>query len=348
MSIVSNKKNAKLTGMFDINNRRYIGSKYKLVDWIKQVITSNCKGNSFCDLFAGTGIITSYMLTNTSIDRFTLNDTLFSNHLIYTAFFDQSDYDISKLIEYKDFFNNELLIKCNYVSNNFGDKFFSSYDAKKIGVIRERIEYMKNKLSYKEYSILLASLIYSVDKSANTVGHFDAYIKKGVIKDSFRYELINPIRTDKEIIIHRQDANFLAQDIQSDIIYIDPPYNSRQYSRFYHVLENIVKWEKPKLYGVALKPEPENMSEYSRCKAPEVFNSLIQNLQCNHIVISYNNTYNSKSNSSKNKIEYNTIVDILESKGDLSVFDKKHKFFSAGKTEFNDHKEFLFTVKVRN
>jgi len=57
-------------------------------------------------------------------------------------------------------------------------------------------------------------------------------------------------------------------------VYIDPPYNSRQYSRFYHVLETLIKWDKPKLYGVALKPEPENMSDYCRNNARHKFSEL--------------------------------------------------------------------------
>jgi adenine-specific DNA-methyltransferase len=52
----------------------------------------------------------------------------------------------------------------------------------------------------------------------------------------------------KDVSIFNQDTNVLAKNIKADIVYIDPPYNSRQYSRFYHVLENLTKWQKPKLY----------------------------------------------------------------------------------------------------
>ena len=64
------------------------------------------------------------------------------------------------------------------------------------------------------------------------------------------------------------DANQLVRKVKADIAFIDPPYNSRQYSRFYHILENIVQWKKPKLEGTALKPQAENMSEYCRSDAP--------------------------------------------------------------------------------
>ncbi len=341
-SIITSKQT-----IFDINNRRYIGSKYKLSEWIQHTIINHCTGTSFCDLFAGTGIITNTMLHNSELKHFIINDILHSNHIIYRAFFDQSNYDMNKLIKYKNEFNQMLVTEDNYMSTNFGGKFFSIEDAKKIGWIRQTLEDIRIELTYKEYCILIASLIYSADRSANTVGHFDAYIKKNNIRTSFRYELIKPVHTDKLITIYQQDANELATHLQSDIIYIDPPYNSRQYSRFYHVLENIVKWEKPTLYGVGLKPEPENMSEYSRSKATTVFDNLIHELDCKYIVVSYNNTYMSKSNSSRNKIEYDSIVDILNKKGTLKIFDKQHRFFSTGKTEFNDHKEYLFVVEVR-
>ena len=43
---------------FKINNRRYTGSKYKLLDWIKNTIEDETQKNEiFCDLFAGTGCV---------------------------------------------------------------------------------------------------------------------------------------------------------------------------------------------------------------------------------------------------------------------------------------------------
>ena len=41
-----------------LQNRRYIGSKHKLIEWIFSIITRECeKGNSFADIFAGTGVV---------------------------------------------------------------------------------------------------------------------------------------------------------------------------------------------------------------------------------------------------------------------------------------------------
>lgn len=332
---------------FDIWNRRYTGSKYKLADWIFDIIDKNCKGNSFCDIFAGTGVMAQRAIDK--MDSVIINDFLYSNEIIYKAFFLKEEYDENKILEYKNLFQSlrGLKLKDNYVSKNFGNKFFSKNDALIIGEIREIIEKAKD-LTEKERAILIASLLYSADKVANTVGHYDAYIKGHVINDQFIYELINPYKSNANIEIYRQDANLLAKTLKCDIVYIDPPYNSRQYSRFYHVLENIATWKKPKLYGEALKPKPENMSDYCRCSAVKAFSNLINDLDCKYIVVSYNNTYESKSSSSKNKMTLENIKEILSAKGKLYCFEKSHQFFNAGKTKFDDHKELIFLVEVKN
>ena len=331
---------------YQIWNRRYTGSKYKLSDWITNLIFENCSGNSFCDLFAGTGVISKSVIEH--VDTLYINDFLYSNEIIYKAFFEQEDYDISKIESLKKQFNDLEVstIPENYISLNYGGKFFSINDSLKIGYIREFLEKDKT-LNKKEKNILLASLLYSADKAANTVGHYDAYIKGKKIPNRFNFDLISSYNyPNKSINISRMDANSLAKEINCDIVYIDPPYNSRQYSRFYHVLENIATWKKPELFGVACKPIAENMSEYCKSSATKVFDDLITSLNCKYIVVSYNNTYNSKSSSSKNKITLESIKSILEKRGDVSIYEKSHQFFNTGKTSLEDHKELIFITKV--
>lgn len=331
-------------------NRRYTGSKYKLMEWIKTLITDNCKGKTFFDVFAGTGVVTEYMIND--YEKYIINDFLYSNEVIYKGFLLQEDYDMDKLIKIVEIYNktNKSKLKDNYVSNNFGGKYFNKDDAKLIGKIREDLETnsSRNKINNKEYYILLSSLLFSMDKIANTCGHYDAYRKVDNIESKFKYELILPkqLKEKQKIEIYREDSNSLAKKIKADIAFIDPPYNSRQYSRFYHILENITKWEKPKLYGAALKPKEENMSEYCKTSAPKAFKDLIDSLNVKYVVVTYNNTYNSKSSSSKNKITLEEIKSILDEKGETKVFDKPYKFFNAGKTELKNHKEYVFITKV--
>lgn len=332
--------------MFSISNRRYTGSKYKLLDWIEGLIEENCEGNIFFDVFAGTGVVSNRMKSHFS--KVIINDFLFSNEVIYRAFFEKGKYDFEKINKMAAVYNqlNPKKIKSNYVSKNFGGKYFSFNDAKKIGYIREDIEKKREELSEKEYNILITSLLYSMDRVANTVGHYDAYRKILHIKDRFQYVLIKPEETETEFEIYREDSNQLVRKIQADVAFIDPPYNSRQYSRFYHVLENITTWKKPKLEGTALKPKAENMSDYCRSNASNVFEDLIVHLNAKYIVVTYNNTYNSKSSSSRNKIGLEEIKAILSQKGETLIYEKRHQCFNAGKTEFNNHKELIFITKV--
>ena len=338
--------------MFNIQNRRYTGNKFKLMKWISKLIDENCVNcHSFFDVFAGTGSVTDYVFDK--YDRFIVNDFLYSNNIIYNGFFLNENYDEKKLANLMDYYNDikSSSLKDNYVSKNFGNKFFNNNDAKKIGYIRENIEkiYKKKEINDKEYYILLSSLLYSFDKVANTCGHYDAYRKIKNIPEGFSFNLINPklIDKDKLVEIYRKDSNQLSKEVKADIAYIDPPYNSRQYSRFYHVMENIAQWKKPKLYGTAMKPKEENMSEYCKVTAPIAFNDLIQSLNVKYIVVSYNNTYNSKSSSSRNKITLDEIETILSSKGETKKFKKKYKAFTTGKTELNNHKEYIFITKVK-
>lgn len=337
--------------LFNIYNRRYIGNKNKLMEWISTLIKENCEGDSFFDVFAGTGSVTNFELDN--YNTFYINDFLYSNEIIFKGFFDKGHYSQKRIEFYYRKFNNLCAdeIEDNYFSINFGGKFFNPDDAKLIGYIREDLNNLieANKINKKEFSILLSSLIFSMDRIANTCGHYDAYMKKKNIRNGFKFDLIEPRDvSDKNIHIFREDSNQLVSQIKTDIAFIDPPYNSRQYSRFYHVLENITKWEKPELFGVALKPKEENMSEYCKNNAPEAFRNLINNLNANFIVVTYNNTYTSKSSSSKNKITLEQIEQILNEKGETKIFQKDYKAFNTGKTNLNNHKEYLFITKVKD
>lgn len=333
---------------FHIHNRRYIGSKYKLMPWIKKVILENCPEHKVIfDIFGGTGVFSAGFINVAS--EIVINDILYSNEVIYRAFFSQEVFNPKKLeyYAYKVAQVDSKSLPDNYVSINYGGKFFCVQDAKLIGYIREDIEtlFMDKRINKHEYTILLASLLYSFDRCANTVGHYDAYIKTKKIPPAFHFDLVLPVKTDTRIYIYRQDANELVHNIYSDVAFVDPPYNSRQYSRFYHLPETIIKWDKPVLSGTAMKPPRENMSDYCRNSAPKVFEDLIMNLNTKYIVVTYNNTYDSKSSSSRNKIALEEIKTILEKRGATKIFLQDYHRFNAGKTDRAEHKEILFVTE---
>lgn len=333
-----------------INNRRYIGCKTKLLDFIYNSASAYGfpKGSVVADIFAGTGVVA---------DRFAqegyktiVNDILYSNVVVYKAYLGKGEIRKNLIREKINYFNNinSNKLEDNYFSVIYGNKYFSINDAKKIGFIRDTIENIKKELTEREYCYLISSLLYASDKIANTVGHFESFLKskpvdKGVILKEF--EITN---YDYASDIYNYDANKLAEEISSDITYIDPPYNARQYVNFYHVLENLARWNKPTEFeGNSMKfKRRELKSDYCRNKAPELFKDLILKLKTKLIIVSYNNTYKAGSVSSINTISAEEIVEILSLRGKVKIEEINYKAFNSGKTELSGHKEYLYICEV--
>lgn len=334
--------------MYDIGNRRYMGSKTKLVGWIHSVIYNVAHDAcTFFDVFAGTGAVGNKALDY--YEKVVFNDFLYSNFVTLNAFLADGNYDKERVKDFIDEMNNVdgSLLPENYFSINFGGKYFGMEAARKIGYIREEIEARMPEFSMKEYYVLVASLIYSADRIANTIGQYEAYRKNVTEFKDFEMGMVEAKCHDC-VRIYNKDANVLAREVKCDIAYLDPPYNSRQYCSLYHVPENLAKWDKPEVHYDTAKPlDMENKSEYCRKNALKVFTDLVLTLDARYIAVSYNNTYNAKSDTSNNKMTLEDIRQTLEMRGITMVFEKDYKPFDAGKTELDNHKEYLFLTKVK-
>lgn len=333
-----------------IYNRRYIGSKHKLLQNIEDIVAKyyGQKKCVFADLFAGTGVVAEHFagLGNDVI----VNDILYSNFVSYEAWLANGKYNKEKVENQLERFNaiNGEKLSENYFSKIYAGKYFNVNDAKKIGFIREEIEANKKFYTAKEYYMLLTSLMYETDKIANTVGHFEHYLKKepeekGVILGKL------DIQEYSDVKIFKEDANQLVRKIKCDVAYIDPPYNARQYVNFYHVLENLANWDKPTEFeGKSMKFKRNHLkSGYSQSKAPLLFKDLIDNLDCKLIIVSYNNTYSANSIASNNKIKEEELMQILNDKGKVTVEEVDYQFFNSGKTQFSNHKEKFYICEVK-
>lgn len=330
-----------------IGNRRYTGSKKSLLDDIYRSIAPYHKNDTvFADLFAGTGAVSSFMLEKGM--NVIVNDILRSNYIAYQAWFGNGYFSIEKLQNLVSEFNliDGSKLKDNYFSNIYGNKYFSISDAKKIGYLRDLISNIR--LTERERNILLASLMYAADKIANTVGHFEHFLSKIPEEKGVILRLPKIEKFQGKARIYNTDANKLVRNINCDIAYIDPPYNARQYVNFYHVLENLIRWEKPTTFeGTSMKFKRDHLkSDYSKSKAPIIFEDLINNLHAKIIIVSYNNTYSARSSASNNKISESQLLSILAKKGKVKIQTIKHKAFNSGKTDFTDHREFIYTCRV--
>jgi len=145
---------------------------------------------------------------------------------------------------------------------------------------------------------------------------------------------------------YNEDANELVKRISADLIYVDPPYNSRQYCDTYHLLENVALWKKPEVFGVARKMNRSAMKScYCTQSAAEVFEQLVLNIKAKYILLSYNNMSNKGNIRSNAKITDDDIIRILSSKGEVKVFSENYKAFTTGKSSIEDNKERLFLCK---
>lgn len=333
---------------FSINNRRFLGNKFKLLPFISEVVKRHCGDiASFADIFSGTGSVASAFTDKQLIT----NDILYSSFICNYAWFSGQNYDKSKVIRLITQYNEISVSEDNYMTINFSDTYFSRADCAKIGFIREDIErlYAECKINEREKAILIMSLIYAMDKIANTCGHYDAYIQGGVFSKHLTLALPNVNSVNNPLNkCYNEDANELVTHIYADLIYIDPPYNSRQYCDAYHLLENIARWEKPEVFGVARKMDRTLMkSKYCTRSAESAFRELVERIDAKYILFSYNNMSNKGNDRSNAKMSDESIMDILGSRGTVQVFEESYKAFSTGKSDIKDNAERLFLCKVK-
>lgn len=330
-----------------INNRRYLGNKYSLSNFIRKIVDENCKNiNIVVDIFSGTGAV-----SNTFKDKILItNDILYSNYISNYAWFGNEKYSIKRIIELIYYYNQVKTKENNYMRENFANTFFSADDCSKIGYIREDIEvkYKNKEINFKEYAILITSLLYAMDKIANTVGHYDAYRKNVNFEKNLVLNVLLPEETiNYNNACYNLDSNELIKRIKGDLLYLDPPYNSRQYCDAYHLLENVARWGKPEVYGIARKMDRTSLkSDYCMIKATKAFEELIENADTKYILLSYNNMSNKGNDRSNAKISDEDIIRILSKKGKVSIFELDYKSFSTGKSNIKDNKERVFLCEV--
>lgn len=285
---------------------RYIGSKILLLDRISSFIPKNVE--TFCDIFAGTASVGRHLKTSYKLIS---NDILYFSFVLQKAYLELKEepsfFDfISKFnIHPIDYFNNKInsysfydkpFIFENYSPNqNCKRMYFSNENALKIDYIRQFIEQLLKDGMIKqcEYYYLLASLIEAVSLVSNTTGTYGAYLKNWDNRSLKPLTLsrLNIICVDKiENQCFNEDSNFLIDKISGDVLYIDPPYNSRQYASNYHILETIARYDNPKIHGITGIRECNDLKSNFclKNKARQELEDLVYKAQFKHIILSYN------------------------------------------------------------
>lgn len=287
---------------------RYIGSKNLLLSEIEKIICENIdNAESFCDIFSGTVTVARYFKKDFKIIS---NDLLYLSFVLQKATIKNERYPdflkIKKVLNQDpfDYFETaevayELLKSTPFIYENYSPnakserQYFSNKNALQIDFIRQTIEEWKEKklLEDNEYYYLLAGLIEAVPFISNIAGTYGAYLKHWDKRANKKLNLIklDTIENKKANKCFNRDSNELIREISGDILYLDPPYNSRQYAPNYHVLETIARYDAPEIYGkTGMRPYQNMKSKY--CSKREVltaFSDLIANANFKHIILSY-------------------------------------------------------------
>lgn len=332
---------------FEIQNRRYLGSKEKLLPFIHKVVSVHTRNiDSVADIFAGTGVVADMFAEDGK--KVIVNDILHSNNRIYHVFFGREPVNWRRIESALKVMNRIRDYGDGYLERAYGGRYFSTDNANAIGSARQWVEDHRDQFNEREYDVLIASILYACDKVANTVGHYDSYRRKmdSFSKVVFRKPLIH---RHYDCRIFEEDANALVRRIRTDLVYIDTPYNSRQYVDTYHVLENISDWHKPRLVGVARKSidRGDRKSLYNLTSAPQAFSDLIGHISARYILVSYNNMAHKGVGRSNAKISHEEIMETLSRRGKVQVFAQDFKPFSSGRSDIRDNQELLYLVKVK-
>ena len=324
----------------------YIGSKLSLLDFIEKSVDEVTSGDyaSVCDLFAGTGAVGKHFkkkgkkIVSNDIQTYSyvLNRHYIGNHKPLE--FNGLKQEISDL----DKSDNKIATVCDYLTNipgedgfiftNYclgggqGRQYFSDENGRKCDAIRNTIEtwYKGDKISEDEYYCLLCSLLESIDKVANTASVYGAFLKSLKKSAQKPLELIPAelIINENEHLVFNDDANKIASKQYVDVLYLDPPYNQRQYATNYHLLETIAKNDNPEIHGkTGLREYKKQKSLYcSRSQVKKAFSDLIANAKAKYIFLSYNN---------EGLLSLEDIEEIMGSRGEYGFFTKDYHRFKA-------------------
>ncbi|MBK7512902.1 MAG: DNA adenine methylase [Chloracidobacterium sp.] len=315
----------------------YIGSKYKLTNFIRSSISAVCGDSNnkvICDIFAGTGAIGRSFKRDSK--KIIANDVEYYSYVLnknYIGNHTNMDY-LTELQELNYLRGQEGFIFRNYCSGGgTGRQYFSDENGKRIDAIRQTIEDWQNskRIDDRLYFFLLTSLLEAADAVANTASVYGAYLKQ-LKKTAQKDMVLRPadyVVNDADHEVYNEDANELIKKIDGDILYLDPPYNHRQYGANYHMLNTIAKYDSFEPAGRTGLRKYERSRWCIKNQVSLAFDDLIKNADFKYVFLSYNN---------EGLMSIEQVREIMSKYGRYELIQTDYQRFKADKTASRNHK----------
>jgi adenine-specific DNA-methyltransferase len=301
---------------------RYIGNKTKLLSFIGDFLDAkDITGGRALDAFAGTSAVGSFLKARgfavAGCDIMTYSYVLQRAYVVADAIptFDGLAADPQfhggrQLADLLRHLETTLPPRPSFMTEHFSASvdepstdarmYFTRENAARIDAIRHTLHdwHSAGRLVDDEYFILMAALLEAADAVANTAGVYAAFLKR------WQPNARKPLRLDcRPLVIgtgrqcqaHHADVNAVIDSLgHFDLLYLDPPYNNRQYSGYYHVPELLARgWFDvlPQLRGkTGLIPTETQQSAWSvRDQCVSALETLLDRADAKHVVMSYNN-----------------------------------------------------------
>jgi adenine-specific DNA-methyltransferase len=343
---------------------RYIGNKTRLLPFILRTLQrSGIEVGSAHDAFAGTASVSRALKANGW--RVHSSDLLMSSYVFQRAYVvpDSVDDDIDERARAL----SELVPRDGFISRHFaprvdggrisGRMYFTPENAGRIDAAREELECWRvaGRVSEDAYYILLAGIIEGADKVANTAGVYASYMKRWQPNARRPFDVVvgKPVKGAQPATACLMDATESAKQLGAiDLLYIDPPYNSRQYVAYYHIPEILARgWSEssPDIRGkVGLLAGDEGRSQWSHGRrVKKLFAGLLSATGARYALVSFN---------SEGHLAPDAMRELLveaSANGDVSHFTQRYRRYRADSEREGRHyhrdiaHEHLFLVRLR-
>ena len=333
---------------------RFIGCKENLLPFLDSVAHENGrKGGVFCDLFAGTVAVGRHF--KKAGYKILSSDLLFFSYVMQRTYLEMNAAPaFSKLLprietgdDNGDIFSapeSKVIGHLNGLEGvdgfifrhytpegtrgeRYSRRYFTAANGRKIDAARAKIEEWKAAgwIDENERYYLLCALVEAVPFVSNISGTYAAFLKtwdRRALKPLIlRAPEIIPSK-HKHCAAHEDGVEFLARQKSVDVLYLDPPYNGRQYAPNYHILETVARGDNPPIKGVSgMRDYQSQKSAFcARVSALPALERILDEGKFDRLILSYNE---------EGLLRHEEILSLLKRRGKVGFEEREHARFKS-------------------